>query len=195
MEQKKEKTKGAGPAEESKDIPQKAGTEFEKKLEALTEEAIEKGEKQKKASTTKIVKKYMWWSMGAGAIPIPLVDNGALILVQLKMVKRLAEHYGIKFSEQDGKAIITSLLGTLAVNSLTYGGLTSFIKSIPLVGIVGIAAMPVYSGAVTYAIGTLFALHFSSKGDLLNFDLKVANKYFGRLFLIGKEEAKNISAN
>jgi uncharacterized protein (DUF697 family) len=195
MEQKNVKGKGDTQAAAKQAPPQGSGSEFEKKLEALTEAAVEKEKNLKKNDPPAIVKKYMWWSMGAGAIPIPLVDNGALILVQLKMVKRLAEHYGIKISDHDGRALITTLLGTVAVNSLTYGGFTSFVKSIPLVGIVGLAAMPVYSGAITYAIGTLFTLHFSSKGDLLDFDLKTANKYFGRLFLIGKEEAKKISAD
>lgn len=147
---------------------------------------------KKKTSPHKIVKEYMWWSVGAGAIPIPLVDNGALILVQMRMMDRLAHHYGISFKNEDGKAIITSLIGTITVNSLTYGGFTSFIKRIPLLGIVGYVAMPLYSAAITYAIGTLFTLHFSSKGNLLDFDLDTAKTYFGRLYEIGKEEAKHL---
>ena len=37
-------------------------------------------------ASKKIVRNYMWWSMGAGLIPVPLVDMAAVTGVQLKMV-------------------------------------------------------------------------------------------------------------
>ncbi len=51
----------------------------------------------------KIVKNYMWWSMGAGLIPIPFVEIPALLGVQLKMLADLSKEYNVEFSEEKGK--------------------------------------------------------------------------------------------
>jgi uncharacterized protein (DUF697 family) len=144
-----------------------------------------------KGQPVDIIKRYMWWAMGAGLLPWPLVDDGALVLVQMRMVDRLSNYYGKAFSENDGKALITSLLGAITADTLSRGGFVSIVKSIPVVGVVGLAAMPIFSGAVTYAIGTLFSLQMASNNDFLEFK-DIPKKYFGRLFKIGKQQARDM---
>jgi uncharacterized protein DUF697 len=44
------------------------------------------------------------WSGAAGFIPLPLVDIAAVWGVQLQMLRRLSEIYGVPFSENRGKS-------------------------------------------------------------------------------------------
>jgi uncharacterized protein (DUF697 family) len=139
-----------------------------------------------------VVKKYMYWSMGAGLIPIPLIDVLSVSGVQLKMLTELSKLYNIKFSKNAVKSIIGALLGGISADALSKSYLTSIIKSIPLVGIVGSVSMPVYSGAATWAIGKVFIQHFASGGTFLDFDPKKVKDYFADLYQQGKTMAKNL---
>jgi uncharacterized protein (DUF697 family) len=148
----------------------------------------------KKVAPVKHVKKYMWWSMGAGLIPIPLLDLGVVAGVQLKMLHGLSQHYDVKFKENAGKSIIAALTGTLTADALRGSTLTSFIKSIPLVGVIGSVSMPIYTGAITYAIGKVFIQHFESGGTFLDFDPQKVKDYFAKLYEDGKKVATNLKA-
>ena len=154
--------------------------------------AAEAPEETKEVTPAKLVKKYMWWSMGAGLIPVPLLDVGALAGVQLKMLHRLSQHYGVEFKKNAWKSIIVALTGTITTDALRGSALTSFIKSIPLVGFIGSVSMPIYAGAITYAIGKVFIQHFESGGTFLDFDPQKVKDYFAKLFEDGKKVATNL---
>ncbi len=139
-----------------------------------------------------VVKKYMWWSMGAGLIPIPLVDIASVSGVQLKMLSELSKLYEVKFSENAGKSIIGALLGGISADALSKSYITSMIKAIPIIGAVGAVSMPIYSGAATWAIGKVFIQHFASGGTFLDFDPKKVKDYFVNLYKQGQEIAKNM---
>ncbi|MGE5398810.1 MAG: YcjF family protein [Ignavibacteriales bacterium] len=139
-----------------------------------------------------LVKKYMWWSMGAGLIPVPLVDIATVSGVQLKMLNELSKIYGVKFSKNAGKSIISALLGGISADALSRSYITSIIKSIPVIGVVGSVSMPVYSGATTWAIGKVFIQHFASGGTFLDFDPAKVKNYFMNLFKQGQEIAKDL---
>ena len=148
------------------------------------------------AQAAKIVNKYVLWSMGAGIIPIPLVDMAAVTGVQLKMIKEISEVYKtVQFSEVKAKSIITSLLGSIIPNSLSAGFLGSAFKLIPFVGwYAGSVSMSVFSGGATYAIGKVFAQHFASGGTFLDFDTEAVRKYFQEEFEKGKAKVKDMKA-
>ncbi len=140
-----------------------------------------------------LVKKYMWWSMGAGLIPVPLVDIAAVSAVQLKMIKDMSDIYGVKFSENKGKSILSALLGSILPNSLARGGVGSLLKMLPVVGtIMGGVSMSLFSGASTYAVGKAFVQHFESGGTFLDFDPVKVKEYFFSKFEEGKEIAKEM---
>ncbi|MBF0230130.1 MAG: DUF697 domain-containing protein [Desulfamplus sp.] len=127
----------------------------------------------------KIVKDYMWWSMGAGLIPLFVVDIAAVTGVQLKMLSKLSKHYNIPFSNDRAKAIILSLLSTLSASTLAKGLLVSSIKTIPILGSLTTPfIMPTVSAAVTYSIGAVFIQHFESGGTLLDFDPEKTKEFF-----------------
>jgi len=160
--------------------------------QAETTVEVETAEPDKVALSNAIVKKYMWWSMGAGLIPIPLVDIATVSGVQLKMLNEISKIYDIRFSENAGKSIISALLGGISADALSRSYITSVIKSIPLIGIFGSVSMPVYSGAATWAIGKLFIQHFNSGGTFLDFDPKKVSDYFSNLFRQGQEIARSM---
>ena len=84
------------------------------------------------------------------------------------MVSVLARLYGVDFSQSAGRTIIASLLSSVGADSLRRGALGSLVKSIPLIGwVAGWFIMPLAAGALTYAVGKVFAQHFASGGTFI----------------------------
>jgi len=159
----------------------------------MEKEKIENESQTNLELSNDLVKKYMWWSMGAGLIPVPLVDIAAVSAVQLKMIKDMSDIYGVKFSENKGKSILSALLGSIVPNSLARGGVGSILKMLPVVGtIMGGVSMSLFSGASTYAVGKAFVQHFESGGTFLDFDPVKVKDYFFSKFEEGKEIAKEM---
>ena len=131
-------------------------------------------EQEREETASQLVDRFSLWSGAAGLIPIPLVDVVAVGGVQLQMLRKLSEIYGVPFTDNRGKSVIASLAGaiipasTATTTAMTFG---SLIKSVPGVGsAIGALTMPVYSAGVTYVIGKVFMKHFASGGTLLDFD-------------------------
>ena len=140
--------------------------------EATDAAPLTAGEREEQA--TQVVDRFSLWSGAAGLIPVPLVDVAAVGGVQLQMLRKLAEIYGVSFADNRGKSVIASLAGaiipasTATTTAMTFG---SLIKGIPGIGwTVGALTMPVYSAGVTWVIGRVFMKHFESGGTLLDFD-------------------------
>ncbi len=130
------------------------------------------GETVKKQDALQLVKNYTYWSMGAGLIPIPLVDMAAVTGVQVKMIAEISSIYRVEFSENKVKAIVSSLLGSILPGELSHSSARALMWHIPLVGpVLSGFSMSVCSGAATYAVGRLFVNHFESGGNLLSFDI------------------------
>jgi uncharacterized protein (DUF697 family) len=125
---------------------------------------------------TDLVDRYTAWAAAAGVIPIPVIDVAAVGGVQLKMLRELARIYEVEFSENLGKSVMGTLLGSImpaGVASATSMGVTSALKFVPVVGTaIASIAMPACSAAATYALGKVFILHFASGGTLLDFNPK-----------------------
>jgi uncharacterized protein (DUF697 family) len=166
----------------------------EKKEKEAKEESTRKPGEAEESATLKLVHRYVLWSMGAGLIPVPGVDLGVLAALQLRLVQRLSQHYEVKLARNLGKSIIAALLGTVSADILRRSSLTSLVKSIPLVGVLGSISMPLYSGAATYAIGKVFIQHFEAGGTFLNFDPKAVKEYFAHYYKEGQTAATDLKA-
>lgn len=126
-----------------------------------------------------IVRRNMYWTMGAGVLPLPLFDIVAITGIQLNMLRQLSNLYDFKFAEGVAKKAVMSLL--VGVGGVGIGSLvgSSLFKLIPFVGLpLGIASVPVISGAFTHAVGQTFVMHFEAGGTLLDFDPKAMRSYF-----------------
>ena len=136
-----------------------------------------------------IVAYHVQWSLGLGLVPIPLIDAVAILITQVRMLKKLSDHYGIACSENHVKILVTSLIG--GTNSGLIGGkfLISMTKLVPGIGtFIGITAMSALSGSITYAVGQVFIQHFESGGTFLDFDPKKVKEYFMTKFEEGKKD-------
>ena len=117
-----------------------------------------------------LVDRLSLWSGAAGLIPVPLVDMSAVGGVQLHMLRRLSEIYGVPFSENRGKSILTSLVGAVIPASAATTT-ASLMKGLPVIGTaIGVLTMPVVSAGATWVIGKVFIQHFASGGTLLDFN-------------------------
>ena len=123
-------------------------------------------------AASQLVDRFSLWSGAAGLIPVSLLDVVVVGGVQLQMLRRLSEIYGIPFSDNRGKSIIASLAGSLIPASTATSmamSIGSLVKGLPGVGTaVGALTMPVFSAGATYAIGKVFIQHFASGGTLLD---------------------------
>jgi uncharacterized protein (DUF697 family) len=125
-------------------------------------------ERSEKAS--KLVDRFAVWSGVAGLVPLPVVDLVAVAALQIQMLRRISQIYEVPFSENRGKALITSLLGAMVPTSSGLGAAEA-LKAIPVVGtLVGVCVTPVLAAGATYAIGRVFIQHFASGGTLLDFN-------------------------
>jgi uncharacterized protein (DUF697 family) len=125
-------------------------------------------------AASKLVDRFSLWSGAAGLIPIPFVDMAAVGGVQLQMLRRLSEIYGVPFTENRGKSILASLAGAVipaSTATTTMVGVGSLVKGFPGLGTaVGALTMPVFSAGATWVIGKVFIQHFASGGTLLDFN-------------------------
>jgi uncharacterized protein (DUF697 family) len=119
---------------------------------------------------SKLVDRFAIWSGVAGLVPLPVVDILAVGGLQIQMLRRLSQIYGVSFSENRGKALIASLAGSM-IPATSGIGAASALKVVPIFGtIVSGFVMPVLSAGATYAIGKAFIQHFESGGTLLDFN-------------------------
>src|SRR5262245_6672466 len=148
------------------------GTAESKDPDAIDFGTMTDAERDEAAS--KLVDRFSLWSGAAGLIPIPFVDMAAVGGVQLQMLRRLSEIYGVPFTENRGKSILASVAGAVipaSTATTTAVGVGSLIKSLPGVGTaIGALTMPVFSAGATYVIGKVFIQHFASGGTLLDFN-------------------------
>src|SRR5580692_12409024 len=117
-----------------------------------------------------LVDRLSLWSGAAGLIPVPLVDMSAVGGVQLHMLRRLSEIYGVPFSENRGKSILTSLVGAV-IPATAATTMTSLMKGVPIIGTaIGALTMPAVAACATWVIGKVFMKQFASGGTLLDFN-------------------------
>lgn len=140
----------------------------------------------------KIVHKHVLWSMGLGLIPLPLVDTGTVSLMQLKMLFKLSRFYNVPFQRNVVKTLIASLLGFISGNAVGRSVIPAVMKLVPGVNWIGMASMSVFSGAATYAIGSIFVQHFEAGGNFLNFKPEKVKSHFSRLYQDGKDLVKEL---
>jgi uncharacterized protein (DUF697 family) len=135
-----------------------------------TADTAEITSEQRDELASKLVNRFAIWSGVAGLIPLPVVDVAAVGGLQLQMLRRISQIYGVPFFENRGKAFIASLAGSM-IPATSGMGAASALKAVPIVGMmVAGFVMPVLSAGASYAIGKAFIQHFESGGTLLDFN-------------------------
>ncbi len=136
-----------------------------------------------------IIHRNVLWALGAGVLPLPLVDVVALAGVQVKLLKDLSELYHVPFREGLAKKLVGALLAGIGGIGIGVALGASLMKVLPVVGTaLGIVSVSVTAGAVTHAVGRVFIMHFEAGGTLLDFDPKKVRDHFRREFEAAKEK-------
>jgi uncharacterized protein (DUF697 family) len=139
-----------------------------------------------------ILKNHVYWAVGAGLIPLPVVDIAAVTAVQVDMLKQICSHYKIDYSEESGKTWITALVSSTLSSFLARIG-ASAAKFIPVVGtVVGATSMAIVSGAATYALGKAFIHHFENGGTFGSIEEKKVKKFYDEQVEEGKKLATKL---
>ena len=132
----------------------------------------------RQAQAMELVEGFLPWSAGAGILPLPGLDMALIIGVQLRMLAKLSELYGVPFKEQAAKSVVATLMASLVQNTLL-GGLAYAFKFTPVLGpLLGIAGLPAVATAGTFALGKVFITHFEAGGTFLEFDPNKVQEHF-----------------
>lgn len=147
-----------------------------------------KDEDERSREANSIIQQHVVLSMGAGLIPIIMVDVFAVSALQLDMINQLCGVYNVDYSETQSKAIVTALTSSTLAR---VGG--SLVKMIPGVGtLLGGVTVSVFAGSSTYALGEVFKKHFESGGTILDFDPQRLRKMYREKFEKGKKVAEQL---
>ena len=104
-------------------MAQKPSASMSSDTEAMASATTEAPEQRDQAAS-KLVDRFALWSGVAGLVPVPVIDVLAVGGLQLQMLRRLSQIYGVEFSENRGKALIAALAGCMipATSELTVRG-------------------------------------------------------------------------
>jgi len=134
---------------------------------------------------------YVPLAVGAGILPLPLLDIAAVMGVQLKMLSEVSQVYGKPFAESRAKSVISALVGGVTSGALA----ASFIKALPGVGsAMGGISLSLAAGATTYAIGHVFIRHYENGGTLVDFEPQKAKDLFREQLDRGKAFARKATS-
>lgn len=143
-----------------------------------------------KRNANRTITAHTAWALGAGLIPLPLVDLAAVTAIQVDMLHELSRIYGQDMSRSQLRRFVSAVAGSMLAR---LGA--SAIKAIPLFGsLVGGLSMSVLSAASTYAVGqvALQQLEADDGQGFAGFDVNRAKAAYEREFEKGKEVAKNL---
>lgn len=127
-----------------------------------------------------IINNHVWFSTVPGFMPVFFLDIIGITAIQVDMVKQLCAHYEKAYSEQKGKAIVTSLTGSVLARIPGYSLRAAF-KSIPVVGwVLGGLSLSAFAAASTYAVGQVFKEHLAQGGTLNNLDPESFKKFYNQ---------------
>jgi uncharacterized protein (DUF697 family) len=147
--------------------------------EAAASAPAEDAGQVKRLKADVIITRHAAVAAGAGLIPVPLVDFGTILAVQVGMLYLICDIWGVKFSKQAATSVALSAVGSAIPGANARGMfLSSALKAIPFVGTgAAMAATPVLAAATTLGIGKLFVEHLESGGTLLTFKADKIKEY------------------
>lgn len=129
---------------------------------------------------------HVYGSLAVGLIPLPFVDFVGVGGIQLDLLKKLSEIYEVPFS----KDMVKNLIGALAGATVPSLYAASMSKFVPIIQGLGVLSASAIAGASTYAVGKVFARHFSEGGTFLTFDPEKARAFYAEMFKEGQDLVK-----
>ena len=135
-----------------------------------------------------VITRHVAAAVGAGLIPVPIVDFAVITGVQLTMLAQICNIYTQPFSKEAATSIIASLVGGAVTGEAGSLAIGSKLKFIPALGTaLSYLVTPALAGATTYAIGKVFVRHLETGGSLLTFDGQKMKGYMEKALEEGKK--------
>lgn len=142
-----------------------------------------------------MIKNYVIASVGASIVPVPLFDIAAVVAIQIRMIQKLSQMYGTTFSERMARNVVVALGGGVLGFGAGAVVAASASKLIPGIGwMIGMASLPLVSGASTYAVGKAVVKHFEDGGTLFDFNAEDMRAYYREQLEKGRELAAKAKA-
>jgi uncharacterized protein (DUF697 family) len=142
-------------------------------IESRDETRMTAEDEQRLRQAHAILARYRNWTIAAAAAPIPLADAALVSGVQIRMVSRLAKHYGVPFERVRVASLLSALFGGWTPYTITTGVAGAAARLAPGVGtLIGIATSVGTSTLATETIGKMFIQHFEDGGTFLDFEPK-----------------------
>lgn len=110
-----------------------------------------------------IVERYQFFSGLGGLFPVAAVNVASITAVNLQMVKRLNDLYGVPFEQDKTRSVIIGLMGGAAPAGLAAATATTLMYVIPAAGAIGLAVSSVSAAMLTRRIGMAYVERFEAK--------------------------------
>jgi uncharacterized protein (DUF697 family) len=114
----------------------------------------------------KIVERHRTYAAVGGLVPVPVANIASVTAINLRMVQQLSELYQVPFQRDRARAAIVSLIGGAAPSGFGFATSSVLTWIIPGGLIVGLGVSALSAGALTRAIGHVFAESFESGAQL-----------------------------
>ncbi|WP_417843132.1 YcjF family protein [Thalassospira sp.] len=143
-----------------------------------------------RAQSRDCIHRHSVYAAVGGLVPIPFLEMATSSTIQLRMLAKLCDIYGVPFSENAIKNSVATLVATVFPVTGVGVATASLIRRIPVAGTVfGMVAMPTFAAASTYALGRVFSWHFARGGTACDFDSEEMKDRFKSEFAEGKRKA------
>lgn len=140
-------------------------------------------------ASEQVIKQHVVWAVGAGLVPVPLIDFVAVTAIQVDLIRQLCTLHGASYEEANGKMWVGALTG----GALARIG-ASAIKAIPGIGsLIGGLSMSIASGASTWGVGQVVNKHLAAGGTLTDLNVEKARQQYEAEYEKGKQVAKEAS--
>jgi uncharacterized protein (DUF697 family) len=114
----------------------------------------------------KIVERHRTYAAVGGLVPLAVANIASVTAINLRMVRQLSELYQVPFQRDRARAAIISLIGGAAPSGFGLATSSTLMWIVPGGVLVGLGVSAITAGALTRAIGQVFADSFESGAEL-----------------------------
>jgi uncharacterized protein (DUF697 family) len=114
----------------------------------------------------RIVERHRTYAAVGGLVPVPVANIASVTAINLRMVQQLSALYQVPFQRDRARAAIVSLIGGAAPSGFGLATSSALMWIIPGGLFVGLGVSALSAGALTRAIGQVFAESFENGAQL-----------------------------
>ena len=121
---------------------------------------------KRRAIARRIVERHRTYAAVGGLVPVPVANIASVTAINLRMVQQLSALYQVPFQRDRARAAIVSLIGGAAPSGFGLATSSALMWIIPGGMFVGLGVSALSAGALTKAIGQVFAESFENGAQL-----------------------------